>query len=351
MIFNLGKWRNRYLFSGMPVENLNEYQRILTDLRQKKFSPIYVFCGEEFYFIDMLTEYIEKHALNEAEKGFNQTVCYARDTEIKSITESARRFPMMANHQVIIVKEAQSFRSLDEFESYFEKPVPSTILVISLKGKKLDRRTKLFKNLSRFVYFESKKLYDNEVPSWVRKYLGERGYEIPETSALLIADSLGSDLSKISNELEKLIINKGSDKQITPEDIEKNIGISREFNIFELQSAICSRHTARAFHIGVHMAKSKDFSPIAFFSLFSNFISKVYILKQANAGNKKAIENEMGLNIFQARDAANAVNKYTRQNLENMLKLCSEFDMKAKGYQTATLSDQQLMKDFLVRLF
>lgn len=339
-------------FSGMPAENIAEYQRILSDLRNKKFAPVYVFCGDEFYFIDMLTDYIEKHALTDAEKGFNQTVCYARDTEIKTVTDSARRFPMMANHQVIIVKEAQAYRSLDDFEAYFDKPVPSTILVLSLKGKKLDRRTKLFKNVSKFVYFESKKLYDNEVPLWVKRFLSERHYEINDQSAHLIADSLGSDLGKISNELEKLIINKGNDKVITPEDIEKNIGISREFNLFELQSAICARDSARAFHIGMHMSRAKDFSSIAFFSLFSNFMSKVYILKQANAGGQsKAIENELGLNFYQAKDAANAVRQFTSQNIENMLFLCNEFDLKAKGYGTSPLSEQQLMKDFLVRLF
>ena len=337
------------LFAHVSESNL-DYHKILQDLKGKRFAPIYVLSCDEFYFIDEISDFIEKNALTESEKGFNQMVVYAKDTEIRQVVENAKRFPMMANYQVIILKEAQSYKNLDEFEQYFEKPVPSTILVINLKGKKLDKRTKLFKLASKYVVFESKKLYDNQLPKWIIKYLADKGFSINEKSAALIADSLGSDLSKISNELEKLLINK-TDKVITDADVEANIGISREFNSFELISAICSRNTARSFYINQRLSKSKEFSIIPFLTQLSNLLSKSYILSKAQASEKKAIEMALGLSYFQAQDASNMVKNYSSDKIERMLRLCSEYDLKSKGIGTSTNSDIALMQELLVKIF
>lgn len=335
---------------ALVSENI-DFQKIMQDLKSKRFAPIYILSGDEFYFIDELSDYIEKNALTDAEKGFNQMVVYAKDTEIKQVVESARRFPMMANYQVIILKEAQVYKNLDDFEQYFEKPVPSTILVISLKGKKLDKRTKLYKFASKHIIFESKKLYENQLPKWIMKYLSDKGFSINEKSAALIADSLGSDLSKISNELEKLLINKNKDKTITDADVEANIGISREFNSFELISAICARNTARSFYINQRLSKSKEFSIIPFLTQLCNLLSKSYILSKSKASEKKAIEMALGLNYFQAQDVSNAIKNYTSDKIERMLRLCAEYDLKSKGIGSATNSDSALMQELLVKIF
>ncbi|MCX6187090.1 MAG: DNA polymerase III subunit delta [Bacteroidetes bacterium] len=332
-------------------ENNLDFQKIMQDLKNKRFAPIYILSGDEFYFIDEISDYIEKNALTDAEKGFNQMVVYAKDTEIKQVVESARRFPMMANHQVIILKEAQVYKNLDDFEQYLEKPVPSTILVINLKGKKLDKRTKLYKFASKHIIFESKKLYENQLPKWIMKYLSDKGFSINEKSAALIADSLGSDLSKISNELEKLLINKNKDKTITDADVEANIGISREFNSFELISAICARNTARSFYINQRLSKSKEFSIIPFLTQLCNLLSKSYILSKSKASEKKAIELALGLNYFQAQDVSNVIKNYTSDKIERMLRLCAEYDLKSKGIGSATNSDSALMQELLVKIF
>jgi len=338
------------LFAHVSESNL-DYHKILQDLKGKRFAPIYVLTGDEFYFIDEISDFIEKNALTESEKGFNQMVVYAKDTEIRQVVESAKRFPMMANYQVIILKEAQLYKNLDDFEQYFEKPVPSTILVINLKGKKMDKRTKLYKLASKHIVFESKKLYDNQLPKWIIKYLADKGFSINEKSAALIADSLGSDLNKISNELEKLLINKTSDKVITEADVESNIGISREFNSFELISAICARNTARSFYINQRLSKAKDFSIIPFLSQLTNLLSKSYILSKAQASEKKAIENALGLSYYQAQDASNMVRNYTSDRIERMLRLCAEYDLKSKGIGTSNNSDTALMQELLVKIF
>ena len=237
----------------MPADSLQDFQKITQELKARKFQPIYLLYGEEPYFIDEISNFIEEHALNEMEKAFNQTILYAKDVEISQVLESARRFPMMASHQVIIVKEAQNWKKLDELDSYFEKPVPTTILVICIKGKKVDGRSKLYKLSKKYVSFEAKKLYeDNELPKWIIQQVHSKGFEISEHNALLIADFIGSDLSRIKNEIDKLIINKDRDKEIGQDEIENFIGVSKEFNTFELLSALATKNTKRVFYINHH---------------------------------------------------------------------------------------------------
>ncbi len=332
-------------------DSILDYNKIIHDLKNKKFAPIYIFSGEEFYFIDELSYYIEKHALTDAEKGFNQTIFYAKDATIKQVVESAKRYPMMAQYQVIIVKEAQGYKSLEDFEQYFEKPVPSTILVINLKGKKLDKRTKIYKAASKHVVYESKALNENQLPKWIIKYLADKGFSINEKSANLIANSLGSDLGKISMELEKLFINKTNDKIITEADIEANIGISREFNIFELIATICTRNTARSFYINNKLSRTKEFSIIPFLTQLNSLLSKSYVLSKLQASERSAIEKGLGLNYYQAQDAANLIKNYSSDKIERMLRLCAEYDLKSKGINTATNQDVALMQELLVKIF
>jgi len=334
----------------MAAENSSDFNKILSALKARKFAPVYFLFGAEHYYIDELSHYAEQHILNEGEKGFNQVVLYGKDTDAATIINHAKRFPMMADYQVIIVKEAQNLKSLDEFEAYFEKPVPSTILIICYKKDKFDKRTRVYKALTKHVVFESKKLYDNELPSWIEQYLKTRGFSISSKSAGLIADSLGSDLGKIANELEKLIINKDGDTQITDTDVELKIGISKEFNIFELMAAVALKNSGRAIYIAHHMAKNKDFSIIAALINMNNFFSKAYMIKQSNIKDQGQLQRKFGLNYYQAKDYVNAASRYSAVELERCIRIMHEYDLKSKGVNNASATHDELLKEIILRI-
>ncbi|MDZ4666675.1 MAG: DNA polymerase III subunit delta [bacterium] len=335
----------------MPADSIQEYSKIIQDLKSKKLQPIYLLYGEETYFIDEISDYIESNALTEAEKAFNQTVFYAKDIEISAILENAKRYPMMANHQVIIVKEAQGYKKLDDFEPYFEKPVPTTILVICVKGKKVDGRSKLYKLSKKYVSFESKRLYeDSELPRWIKQFLGERGLQISESNCLLIADHVGSDLSKVANELEKLLINKGDLTEVNELMIEKHIGISKDFNVFELLSAIAHRNAKRTFYINHHMSSAKDFSIIPLLTQFNSFFMKGVVLKQTQVKDQKGMMAQ-GIGFRQIKDFDKLLSNFSLIELERNMSIVAEYDLKSKGVNQTQVGDPELMKELLFKIF
>ena len=335
----------------MATELSNQYGKIMQDLKAKRFAPIYILHGEETFFVDAISSYIEQHALNESEKGFNQTIFYAKDVDPNQVIEAARRFPMMADKQVIIVKEAQGFKNLEGFEKYLVKPVPSTILVIAVKGKKIDKRTKFYKEAAKHVVFESAKLYEKDLMPWIKNYVVTEGYSIGDKSVQIIADSLGNDLSKISNELDKLFINKsGSDKTISDKDIETYIGISKDFNSFELLSAIAAKNSQRAFKIGHHLAKAKDFSIIPFVAILSGMFSKGYIIRKTNTTDKNTIMRAFGLNYFSADDYVNLVKNFQLNEIEKVISICSQYDLKSKGINSVAMTNQEMLKEILIKI-
>lgn len=331
----------------MPAENLQEFHKIIQDLKSGKTAPIYLLHGEETYFIDEIASFIEHHVLNEMEKAFNQHVFYAKDVEIGQVIEASRRFPMMANHQVVLVKEAQNWRQIEELVPYFEHPVPSTILVICYKGKKVDGRGKLLKVAKKFVCFEAKKLYEeSELPKWISNLVKSKGFSIEDQNAMLIADFIGNDLNRISNELDKLSINKTQDKQITQQDIENYIGISKEFNSFELIKAIAQKNARKVFHINHHLSNQKEFSIIPFLAMFNGYISKACDLKQRGIKDQKSIMSA-GVNFMQAKDYEHLLQHYSLQGLFSMLALIADFDLRSKGVDQNAVSNTELMKEFL----
>jgi len=327
-----------------------DFNKLMTTLKARQFAPVYYLYGEEHYFIDEISNFLEANVLNEGEKGFNQMVLYGKETDVRTIVSNARRFPMMAPFQVIIVKEAQSLKELDEFEAYFEKPVPSTVLVICNKSAKLDKRTRFYKSLSKHIIFESKKLYDNQLPPFIEAYLKQKGFKISARAVNLIAESLGSDLGKIANELDKLIINKHDEKEITDTDVELKIGISKEFNIFELMNAVAMKNSARAFHIAHHMGKAKDFSIIATLINMNNFFNKAYIVKQSKIKDRNELQRKYGFNYYQSTDYLNAVTRYSSDELERCIRIMHEYDLKSKGVNNISAAPEDLLKEVLVRI-
>ncbi|MFI5221993.1 MAG: DNA polymerase III subunit delta [Bacteroidia bacterium] len=334
----------------MAAEGISEFNKILTDLKNKKYAPVYFLFGEEHFYIDEVSNFIENNLLNDGERGFNQMIFYGKDADAMNIVSTARRFPMMAPYQVIILKEAQGMKSLDAFIPYLEKPVNTTIFVICYKKEKVDRRTTFYKSLSKHVVFESRKLYEDALKKWIIQFLRERKFSISEKAVDLVADSLGSDLSKVANELEKLIIDKKDSNEITDTDVELKIGISKEFNVFELIGAISKKNSARAFHIAHYMSRNRDFSIIGTLINLNNFFNKAYIVKQSNIRDRGELQKKFGFNYFQVGDYMAASSKYSAAELEKCIRVMHEYDLKSKGMNNVSASPQELMKEILVKI-
>lgn len=332
--------------------SIKKAQSILADIKKGSVAPIYFLMGEESYYIDLISKYIETHVLSEEEKGFNQTVFYGRDISVDEIVSYAKRYPLMAEKQVIIIKEAQDLsRNLDALQSYIENPMPSTVLVFCYKYKSLDRRRKISKTLAKnAVLFESKKLYDNQVPSWLQAVAKEDGYTISPKATHMLVEFLGTNLSKIKNELDKLqlIVPKGT--EITPEHIEENIGISKDFNNFELQNAIGTKDYKKAFQIAQYFSQDTSSNPFVLtLSLMHSFFTR--LLKYHALENKGQAPKVLGVSpyfIDQYRDAARA---YPIRQVTAILAELRELDLMSKGVGASNLSHEDLLKELLIRVF
>ena len=331
----------------MPLEKV---KHIVSSIRKGDIKPIYFLMGEEPYYIDSIEKYIEDNILTEEEKGFNQTIFYGRDITIEDICSTAKRFPMMAERQVVIVKEAQDLsRTIDDLISYVENPQLSTVLVICYKYKKFDKRKKLYKAIAKIgVIFESKKLYDNKVPDWIRRVLKGRGYTITPKASQMLVEFLGNDLSKVYNELEKLQLICKPEEQITAEIIEENIGISKDYNNFELQNAISSRDVKKAFGIIQYFAHNPKSHPLVLtVSLLFSFFTKV--MKYHALDNKSMAPKALGISPYFIKDYETAARNYPMKKVSSVISSIRDIDMKSKGVG-ANLSQGDLLKELLVKV-
>ena len=332
---------------------MDEITKIIADLKNGIIKPIYFLSGEESYFIDVVSDYIEDTILTEDEKGFNQTVLYGRDVKYDEIISACRRYPMMADKQVIIVKEAQDIRGeMDLLEKYVENPTPTTLLVICYKYKTIDKRKKISKLLkANGVLLETKKLYDNQVLTWMRADLQNRGYKIEPKAAAMLGEFLGTDLSKISNELGKLeiVLPKGS--TITPANIEENIGFSKDFNVFELRSAIGERNQFKAYQIVNNFAQNPRENPLpkTLPQVFSFFIQlmKYHGTKDKNP---KSVAALIGINPYFMKDYDVAIKNYSMKKVSQVLNSLRDIDVKSKGVG-ASMTQADLYKEMLIKIF
>jgi len=328
------------------------YEKIISDLKKKIYHPIYFLHGDEPYYIDLITDYISEHVLSESEKSFNQTVIYGKETSAEEVDNAARRYPMMANHQVIILKEAQHLKNIDKLVYYAEKPLKSTILVINFKHKKPDKRKKFFKTLGKnAVIFESKKLYDNQVPAWIEKYLTDKNYNITTKASVLLTEFLGTELSKIKNELDKLMLVLPEGSKIDDAAIEKNIGISKDYNNFELQNALRDKDTVKAFRIAKHFASNPKNNPMiltinSLYYYFSKILTFHY-LKDKSKNNAAA---ELKIHPFFVKDYQAAARKYPIAKAVRIISHLREYDMKAKGLGNVSTTHADLLKELLFKI-
>ncbi len=331
---------------------LEEVKQIITDIKKGTIAPIYFLMGEEPYYIDGITKFIENNLLTEEEKGFNQMILYGRDVSVEDIVSNAKRYPMMSERQVVIVKEAQDLtRTIDDLVSYAENPQPSTVLVICYKYKKLDKRKKLTKVLKQNgVLFESKKLYENQVPDWIRRVMKGKGYTITHKAAQMLTEFLGNDLSKVNNELEKLQLIIKPEEEITPELVEENIGISKDFNNFELQKAIGEKDIKKAFGIVQYFAHNPKSHPLVItIALLYSFFSK--LLKYHSLTDKSVAASALGVSPYFVRDYQTAARNFPMKRISTIIASIREVDMKSKGVGAAGLPQGELLKELLIKIF
>ena len=329
------------------------YEGIISDLKNRIFKPVYFLAGEESYYIDLITEYIQEKVLPESEKAFNQIILYGDDTNIASIIDTARRFPMMSSHQVLIVKEAQSLKNLDDLIIYLEKPLLSTILVFNYKYKTLDKRTKLFKTLeSHGIYFESGRIRDYLIPAWIERYLMLKGIKTDPSASAMLTEYLGTDLHKIVNELDKLIITLPDGKPfITTALIEKNIGISKDYNNFELQKAIGEKNILKANMIVHYFANNPKDNPItlSIASLFG-FFSKLLTFHYLTDKSKNNVAAVLKVNPFFVKEYENSATKYNVSKTMEIISLLRIYDLKSKGFGDPGTDPGDLLKELVFRV-
>lgn len=333
---------------------MDEVSKIVNEIKQGNIKPIYFFMGEEPYYIDRLTEYIENNILTEEEKGFNQMVLYGKDVTIEDVISNAKRYPMMADRQVVIVKEAQELaRTIEKLESYAENPQPTTVLVFAYKYKTLDKRKKITKLLDKAgVVYESKKMYDNQVGDWIRKVLAGKKYNIEPKAAAMLVEFLGTDLSKINNELEKLMIILPEGSTITPHVIEENIGISKDYNVFELRKAIGERDQLKAYKIADYFSQNPKDNPLVMtvglvFGFFSQLL-QYHGLKDKNPSN---VAKVLKVNPYFVKDYDIALRNYPMKKVSAVIATLRDVDVKSKGVGANSISQADLLKEMLVKIF
>lgn len=326
-------------------------EKIITDLKKKTYKPVYWLEGEEDFFIDEIIDFATAHILSESEASFNLTVFYGKDTDWPALFNACRRYPMFSEKQVVVVKEAQDMRGIEKLEGYVEKPLPSTILFVAYKGKKVDGRTKLAKLLKeKAVLFTTKKLYDSELPEWTANLVNQKGLHINGKALQLLIDHIGNDLNRLNNEIDKLALNVGKGKNITEDAIEKYVGISKEFNVFELQNAVAHHDFYKAMRITQYFEANPKAAPLQMiFPSLYNFFAKVPIVFGAGR-DEKAVAAALGVSPFFARDYLQAAQRYGQQGIEKILLLLHQYNLKSLGIGDAGTDDMSLLKEMLAKI-
>ncbi len=332
---------------------MDDVKQLVTDIKNGNLKPIYLLMGEEPYYIDRISDFIEENVLAEEERGFNQMVLYGRDITIDDIVSNAKRYPMMAEHQVVIVKEAQDLsRTIEKLADYAKNPQPSTVLVINYKYKTIDKRKTLYKTLKTTgVIYESKKLYENQVADWIRRVLASQKYSIEPKAAQMLVEFLGTDLSKINNELEKLKIILPNGSQITPEHIEENIGISKDFNNFELRKAIGERDVMKAHRIVKYFADNpKDNPMVVTVSLLFNFFSQLLHYHGLKDKSPRNVASALKINPYFVNEYVSAARNYPMRQVSMVVATLRDFDVKSKGVGANAVPQGDLLKELLVKI-
>jgi DNA polymerase-3 subunit delta len=329
------------------------HEQILRNLQSKKFAPVYLLMGEESYYIDLISDYIQHHILDDNQREFDLTVMYGKDTDITTVINTAKRFPMMSHYQVVIVKEAQHIKDIDKLQYYLSNVSKSTILVLCYKYGTVDGRKKWVGELKKIgVVYESKKLREYEMNSWISQYTKSKNLVIDEKAMIMLTDFLGTDLNKVANELDKLCLTKpiGSNR-ITPELIEKNIGISKDYNIFELQDALISKNVMKANQIIRYFADNKKSNPLqVVLSQLFNFFSNLMIFHYLPSKTAEAAASEFKIHPFIARNYLKAAQSFNAWKTMNIITYIRETDARSKGIDNVSAGEGDLLKELIFKI-
>ena len=327
---------------------------IIKELRNKQFRPIYYLMGEEPYYIDKISEYIATTILTEAEKEFNQTILYGSETDIATVITTAKRYPMMSEHQVIIVKEAQNLKNIDDLCYYLQKPLTSTILVLCHKNGVLDRRKKVTSLIEKCgILYESKKIKESQLPNFITNYLKKKGITIEPKAAEILSEFVGADLSRLTGELEKLIITLPQGQvRITPEQIEKNIGISKDYNNFELKSALIEKNIFKANQIIKYFEENPKSNPLQMtLSLLFNFFSNLMLAYYAPQKTEQGIAMQLNLrNTWQSKEYLIAMQRYSGVKVMKIIEEIRYSDAKSKGVQNSSMTDGDILRELVFKI-
>ena len=327
-------------------------EKIISDWKKKNFKPLYWLEGEEEYFIDKVMDYAEHFILTESEASFNLSVFYGKDANWAEVINACSRYPMFAERQVVLLKEAQQMKDIEKLESYIENPLSSTVFVVSYKEKKLDARKKFTKLVKeKGVLFSTKKMYDRDLPQWSQEMLQSKGLSINQKGLALLVDHIGNDLVRIENEIDKLSVNLGKRTTINEDDIELYIGVSKEFNVFELQAALAAKDLAKSIRIIQYFEANPKAGPIQLVlpSLY-NFFSKVFMIFGAGTNDEKSIATAIGINPYFIKDYLQAAKLYTYPGVEKALLLMHSYNLKSVGVGSIGTNDASLMKEMIVKM-
>lgn len=331
---------------------------ILEQLKSRQYAPVYFLQGEEPFYIDLIADFIEQHALQEHEKGFNQVVVYGKDVDVATILLQAKRFPMMAEKQVVIVKEAQSIQDLEkeegmrQLEVYLQNPLPSTILVFCHKYKTLDGRKSLAKAVTKHaVLLTTKKLYENQVPAWVNNYIKSKGRQATQQAVLMLSEFIGADLSRLANEIDKLLINLKPNQMIDERVVQENVGISKEYNIFELQSALIARDALKANRIiNYFEANPKNNPLIPNLSLLFNFFTKLLSLHTSADKTETGIKKNLGNRAFLVKEYMQAMRVFPIHRTVDIIHFIRVADLQVKGIEGGDMTDADILRELVFKV-
>ena len=336
----------------MANQTTIKFDQIVGDIKRRKFTPLYLLEGDETFYIDELARVLEQEVLKPEEKSFNQTIAYGKDITPLEIKMAAKRYPMMSEYQLIIIKEAQNISDIELLEDYVENPSATTILVLCYKGKKVDKRKKIGKLFGKYTHFTADRLRDYEITPWIETYFRSKHRAIDVKAVQLIADYLGNDLSKISNEVDKLLINVKEDVAVIGvTHIEQNIGVSKDYNIFELQKAIGQKNFNKSIQITHYFASNtKQHSIIPLIANLYSYFSKVYTYHSIKSKPKKDIALALGVNEFFIDDYRQASENYLPLMIEQIFAFLKYYDLRSKGVDDAGTDDGQLMIEMVVKI-
>jgi len=338
---------------------MNEIKKILTSIKKEGYKPVYFLMGDEPYFIDVLCDYMTANVIPEEEKSFNQMVVYGKDSSINDIMSQARQYPFMGDRMLVVVKEAQDLvKTIEQFSGYFKSVQPSTVLVFCYKYKTLDKRKELYKTLSKSEFaevFESNKLKEYQIEGWLKSFVADEDLDIEPKATAMLVEFLGNDLSKIANEISKLKIVLKNNRLITADLVEENIGISKEYNNFELINAVANKNEAKAFTIAKYFALNTKNNPLVVtVALFYNFFSRLLqyhgIIYKSSGANPADIAKQLGISPYGLKDYQTAAKVYPMKKVSQNIAVIREIDLKGKGVN-GTLTHDDLLKELLIKTF